>query len=161
MAKGLDRIVDWYCRSVSGVLLVAGTAKLVTTLGHAQILRFNDPVFSQPIRQVLAMAALIELVCVIFIFWQRHPVPRLLAIAWLGSGFLLYRFFLHVLKAPKPCSCLGNLGDWLHIAPSNIALLLLVLNCYMFLGALILLVAIARADREQRGMSMTVGGIAA
>jgi hypothetical protein len=56
-------------------------------------------------------------------------------LAWLATSFLFYRFGLLLTGYHKPCGCLGNITDALHISPKNVDVGMKVILFYLLFGS--------------------------
>jgi hypothetical protein len=99
------------------VLVVTGLAKVLSAMGHGRILMLPDPVFGISYRHLLLLVGLVEFCIACFVFRARRRNLALLAVAWMATGFLLYRVGLSYIGGPQPCHCLGTLTDILNIPP--------------------------------------------
>lgn len=102
------------------ILAVTGLAKLFTVTGDTTLLRVSDPIFGVEFRYLIAMVGLTELVIAGFCFFTRWDALSTVMVAWISSGFMLYRVGIRSADWQRPCGCLGNLTDVLRI-PSQIA----------------------------------------
>jgi hypothetical protein len=71
------------------------------------------------------------LVC---IFSKRTWLPAGL-LAWLATSFLIYRIGLVAIGYHRPCHCLGNLTDALHIPPQTADTAMKIILAYLLLGS--------------------------
>jgi hypothetical protein len=73
----------------------------------------------------------VALVC---IFSKRTWLPAGL-VAWLATGFLAYRIGLVAVGYHRPCSCMGNLTDALHIPPQTADTAMKIILAYLLIGS--------------------------
>jgi hypothetical protein len=99
------------------VLAVTGLAKSFSAVGPARALDASDPLFSVPFRELLLMVGLIEVFIAFFCLFTDKRRQSVLAIAWISTCFLTYRFGLWFIGWHRPCGCMGNLTDLLHLSP--------------------------------------------
>jgi hypothetical protein len=78
------------------------------------------------------------------------------AIAWVSTVLLVYRFSLWWIGWKKPCKCLGNLTDALHISPQLADDVMKGLLAFMFIGSVSLLVMHYRQNRAAGSLSPSV-----
>ena len=101
--------------SISVVLLITGLAKIYSVLHPEPFMLANDPVFTfLKIRQLLFLAALLEIVLALYVGLSETKMCGMAAtsvfVALIGS----YRFiFLSTFFSQ--CSCMGSLLDWLKL----------------------------------------------
>lgn len=135
----------YFRNAVSGLLVFTATAKFWSAFGETTLLREADPLFGLSFRTLVLVAAALEL-GVAAICLLRPAVDGLLAIAWLSTAFLTYRIGLWWIGWKKPCSCLGNLTDALHISPQLADNIMKGLLAFMLIGSVALLVAHRRTE---------------
>lgn len=126
-----------------GLLLVTAFVKMISAYQPAPYLNLRDPLFEfLTNRQVLAGAAVVELIIVILLLWIRTPSKKLALIAWLASTFFLYRIFVGWVKEPGfvPCPCLGNAAAWLRLSPVQLDWVTKGILVYLLLGSYSLLI---------------------
>ncbi|MGO8926794.1 MAG: MauE/DoxX family redox-associated membrane protein [Limisphaerales bacterium] len=102
----------------AGVLLAAtGLAKAFSAIGPSRSLDIADPVIGIPFRQLLLLVGLAELLIAFFCLFTDKRRLSLLAVTWISTNFLVYRLGLWFIGWHRPCGCMGNLTDLLHISP--------------------------------------------
>ena len=120
----------------SGMLLsITAIAKFVSAGGGAHILQTSDPIFFIPLHAVLWIVGLIELYIAMICFFGKRLSLQAGLVAWLATSFLLYRIGLVLVGYRKPCSCLGNLTDALHIPPQTADTAMKIILAYLLLGS--------------------------
>lgn len=128
------------------VLCLTAYAKIWASGGDSQALTVRDPLLKHDMGTLLLVSAGFELstvaVCLISAVKQR-----LFLIAWLSTSFVSYRIGLWWIGWRKPCSCLGNLTDALHISPQLADNVMKGLLAFMFIGSVSLLIAHHRQGR--------------
>jgi hypothetical protein len=67
------------------------------------------------------------------IFSKRTWLPTGL-LAWLATSFLAYRIGLVAVGYHRPCSCMGNLTDALHIPPQTADTAMKIILAYLLIG---------------------------
>jgi hypothetical protein len=72
---------------------------------------------------------------------------KLWVIAWLATNFFVYRCGLWWMGWHRPCSCMGNLTDALHIRPEVADNIMKVILAYLLIGSYGLLFWQWRANR--------------
>jgi hypothetical protein len=124
--------------SAGALLAVTGLAKIYgSTFGGTPVMNLADPIFSLPFRYLLLVVGLAELVASALCFTRPDSTASPMLVAWLASGFLLYRFGLWLVDWKKPCGCLGSITDALHLSERGaedgakiVLLYLLVGSCW-------------------------------
>jgi hypothetical protein len=112
-----DIIIKYFLWTAGGLLLITGFAKVVSSFGAGQILKSKDPLTGLGFGGLMFSVGVVELAVAGMCLWrsQRRLATRL--VAWLATIFLAYRFDLHLTGWRRPCPCLGNLTDVIHISP--------------------------------------------
>jgi len=77
----------------------------------------------------------IELVIASICPFDKYETLKLELIAWLGTSFVVYRLGLCWMEWRKPCSCLGNLTDALHIQPQTADTAIKIILVYLLAGS--------------------------
>lgn len=125
-----------FLRGAFFLLLITAGAKLVSTYHPIPLLFVPDSVF--PLlskRQVLATAAVLELVVALLIVISANTQLKLAGTAWLSFLFLTYRLGLLLSHAPAYCPCLGTLGQDLGLSPQFVSGSMLAASIALFLGS--------------------------
>jgi hypothetical protein len=65
----------------------------------------------------------------------KHLNRATAIIAWLSTGFFIYRLSLSWVEWRLPCPCLGNFVELLHLSPRLADLEMKVLAAYMLAGS--------------------------
>ena len=78
----------------------------------------------------------IALVC----FFSKRQTLALGLVAWMSTNFVVYRLGLWWMDWKKPCNCLGNLTDALHISPQTADNIMKVILAYLLIGSYGLLI---------------------
>jgi hypothetical protein len=125
-----------YLVSAVILLVITGAAKVASSFGATRSLDQPDPVFGIPLRAVLVITGLVEILLATFCF--RSPRTRLSTglIAWFCGLVLTYRAGLRALGWQQPCRCLGTLTDALRIPPDTADLVMKWVLCYLIIGSL-------------------------
>ena len=103
--------------SIVLILAVAGGAKVWSAFGSAKLLVIQDPLLDLKFGHLMFIIGALELsVASILLLSKLRAMPTVL-VAWLASSVLAYRLGLWLIGWRRPCSCLGNLTDAIHISP--------------------------------------------
>jgi len=133
----------------AGVLLAAtAIAKFVSAGGSAGILRQSDPILGVKFQHVFMFVGAMEIVVALFCFFSKRMTTKASLVAWLSTSFLVYRVGLLLVGYKKPCSCLGNLTDALHIPPEIAAIGMRVVLAYLLFGSYFVLFSLWRQKHE-------------
>jgi hypothetical protein len=125
------------CFTISAgiILAITGAAKLLALTGDGTILRVSDPFFGIPFQHLMLLVGLAELLVAGICFLGRWPGLSTMLVAWLASGFLVYRTGIWMIGWKKPCGCLGNLTDVLGISSRTADWIAMILLGYLLVGA--------------------------
>ena len=115
--------------------MVTSVAKLISASGSARILQYPDPVFYISFRHVFWIVGGLELLVALVCFFGKRMGLQAGLVAWLASTFMAYRLNLVWVGWHKPCSCLGNLTDTLHISPQTADTAMKIVLGYLLLGS--------------------------
>ncbi len=123
--------------SAAFVLLGSGLIKLISGLEEVPIMARMDPVISfLTNRQLLVIAATLELTIAVVLFWSRHDESKKVALVFcLSWAFLTYRLGLWWMGYRGECPCLGNITGWLRMDPSFANLVGGVVLSYLLIGS--------------------------
>jgi hypothetical protein len=124
-----------FLRTAGVILVVTGLAKIVSVFGTARLLDLPDPILNVTFRHLLLAVGVAEIVIGMASLFLINQGATLLAMAWLTSAFLVYRWGLWFSGWHSPCHCLGNLTDLLHLSPQIADTITIILLCYLLLGS--------------------------
>jgi hypothetical protein len=117
------------------VFLVTAIAKLISACGTAAVLEIPDPILDISFRHLLWIIGISELIVALFcIFGNRTSFPTWL-VAWFATSFLVYRITFILAGYKKPCPCLGNITDMLHISPKTADTAMKIILAYLLIGS--------------------------
>ncbi len=142
-----------FLRSAGTALAVTGLAKVFTALGSAHVLDVADPLIRIPFRQLLLLVGLTEFLIAFFCLFTDRQRLSLVAVAWLSTNFLVYRLGLWFIGWHRPCPCLGNLTDMLHISPRSADSIIKALLVYLLVGSYAALIWEWRRKRVAKSAS--------
>jgi hypothetical protein len=117
------------------VLLLIAVAKFVSTTGNGKILLAADPLTGFQFGNLFRIVGGIEIAIALVCFCGKRTWLPAGLVAWLATSFLAYRIGLVLVGWHKPCSCLGNLTDALHIPPQTADTAMKIILTYLLLGS--------------------------
>jgi hypothetical protein len=134
----------------AGIILgITGVAKIVSAFGGARILENPDPVFGLQFGWLMFLAGIFELfVAVVCLGQKSKTFPAAILVAWLATNFLAYRLSLWWMGWHRPCSCMGNLTDVLHIPPQTADTVMKIILAYLLIGSYATLFWLWRQKRK-------------
>ena len=125
----------WFISTAAAILLVAGISKIVSGLGHASILERIDPLFHLQFRFLMLGVGTLELIVVVFCIIGCDQMRKIIVLTWLTTTLLIYRIGLWWVGWHRPCSCLGNLTDALHVRPQTADTVMKIILGYLLIGS--------------------------
>ena len=125
----------WFVVSAALILALTGLAKCWTAFGQARILANADPFLGLSFGHLMLIVGVLELVIASTCFLAKSKKFKLALIALLATNFLVYRIGLLWIGWHKPCSCLGNLTDVLHIRPHVADAAMKIILAYLLIGS--------------------------
>ena len=134
-ANLMKRSVGVYLWTVAWILLCTSLGKICSAGGAAPILDLPEDLLPLSNRQVLLLVGTIEMGIYFLILLAADPGLKLVALAWLGSNFLLYRIAVKTLNLGTICPCMGSLTSMLPVRPAIIDEILSVAAFYIFVGS--------------------------
>jgi hypothetical protein len=129
------RIARWFLYSAAVVLLLAAAAKFISSTGHGKIVLAIDPLTGFQFHDLFRIVGSIEIAIALACFWSKRTWLSAGLVAWLTTSFLAYRIGLVLVGWHKPCSCLGNLTDALHISPQTADTAMKIILAYLLIGS--------------------------
>lgn len=117
------------------VLAITGVAKLLSLFGTERMQFLNDPIFGIQFRYLMLIVGISEiLIACVCLLTNKLALGNLL-VAFLATNFAIYRSALWFMGWRRPCSCMGNLADALHIQPQTADMIMKIVLAYLLLGS--------------------------
>jgi len=151
-----SKFVRFFLQSAGVLLLITAFAKLASSFGSAHVLESSEPLLSISFRHIFRIVGAIELVIAFICLFGKSISLRAVFVAWLATVFVLYRFGLWWIGYHKPCNCLGNLTDALHIPPQTADTAMKIILAYLLIGSYATLFWLWR--QRKKAVSSAVGG---
>lgn len=121
--------------STGTILILTAIAKLISSFGHGTILQTLDPVTGLQFQSLFRIVGIIEAIIAVICFFNKQNWFKMAAVAWLSTSFLVYRICLVVLGYHRPCGCMGDLTDAIHIPPQMADNLMKCILVYLLIGS--------------------------
>jgi hypothetical protein len=121
--------------SAGAILAITGIAKVWSGLGTAKVLAVADPIIGVQFGHLMLVVGIAEIVVALICLFCKWHTLALGLVAWLATNFVVYRFGLIWVGYHKPCPCLGNLTDALHISPQTADTGMKIILGYLLLGS--------------------------
>jgi hypothetical protein len=143
----MNKIIRLFIFSAGLLLLFTSVAKLISVGGSARIWEVDDPILHIELRHLFWLVGLLELVVSAICFFSKQVWLAAGLVAWLSSIFCFYRLGLVLIGFQKPCPCLGNLTEALHISLPTAALVMRLILAYLFIGSYSALFSLIRLKK--------------
>ncbi len=153
----MKTVLEWFLKGAGSALAVTGLAKAFSAVGTARALDTIDPLIGVPFRQLMLGVALAELFIGFFCLFTDRRRFSLVAVAWMSTNFLVYRLGLWFIGWHRPCGCMGNLTDLLHLSPRAADNIMKGVLAYLLIGSYGMLIWRYRTVR--RGGRAPLGAI--
>lgn len=126
--------------SIAVILTITGVAKIWSGLGNSKFLAMVDPIIGIKFGFLMLAVGVAEIAIALVCFFSKRQTLALGLVAWMSTNFVVYRLGLWWMNWKKPCSCLGNLTDALHISPQTADNIMKVVLAYFLIGSYGLLI---------------------
>lgn len=129
------KLARWFLYSVGALLLLTAAAKIISGAGQATILLEHDPLTGFQFRALFRVVGGAEAAIALACFFSRRIWFPAGLVAWLATSLAAYRLSLWRIGWHKPCSCLGNLTDAIHISPQTADTAMKIILAYLLIGS--------------------------
>ena len=143
----------WFIRTAAVILGITGVAKVWTAFAPTKVLAVADPFTGISFGHLMLTVGVLELIIAIICWFAKSLKLALVLIAWMATNFVVYRCGLLMIGWHKPCSCLGNLTDALHIPPQTADTAMKIILAYLLIGSYATLFWLWRQKRKQSVIS--------
>jgi len=133
--QGNETIPVWFIRSAVAILAVFGTAKIWSAFGGTKVLAAIDPITQMQFGHLMFVVGVAELGVAGVCLFSKSQKVSLALVAWLSTAFLTYRLGLWWIGWARPCSCMGNLTDSLHLSPETADIIVKATLTYLLTGS--------------------------
>jgi predicted neutral ceramidase superfamily lipid hydrolase len=116
-------------------MAITGIAKIWSGLGNSKFLAVVDPIVGIQFGQLILLVGVAEIAIALVCFLSKKQTLALGLVAWISTNFVVYRLGLWWIAWHRPCSCLGNLTDALHISPQTADNIMKVVLAYLLIGS--------------------------
>ncbi len=135
-----NALAKWFVSSAGVILAITGIAKVWSAFGNTKLLAVVDPVLGVQFRHLMLAVAVAELAVAFVCLFTKKTTLSTILVAWLSTNFVVYRLGLWWMDWHRPCNCLGNLTDALHISPQLADNIMKVILAYLLIGGYALLI---------------------
>ena len=130
-----DFAVSQFGRSAGAIMAITGIAKVWSGLGNSKFLAVVDPIIGIKFGQLMLAVGVAEIAIALVCFFSKRQTLALGLVAWMSTNFVVYRLGLWWMDWHRPCNCLGNLTDALHLSPQTADNIMKVLLAYLLIGS--------------------------
>lgn len=146
----------FFLLSVAIILASTSTLKILSVSIPTQLNPHRDALLHLPAKEVAIISAVIELVVVGVIVFNKRTVLTHLLILCLSVSFAIYRLGQESMMTNSACPCLGLNTDMLPFAPGTINSCLIATIIYFFVGSSYLLIAEIRSPGAEKTAALSV-----
>jgi hypothetical protein len=125
----------WFVASAGAILATTALAKVWSAFGTAKSLAVADPIIGVQFRNLLLAVGVAELIIASVCLLSTNTKVTTMLIAWITTNFLAYRLGLSWMDWHRPCGCLGNLTETLHISPQAADTVMRIVLGYLLVGS--------------------------
>jgi len=124
-----------FALSAGAIMAITGIAKVWSGLGDSKFLTVVDPIVGIKFGHLMLAVGVAEVAIALVCFFSKSQTLALGLVAWMSTNFVVYRLGLWWMDWHRPCNCLGNLTDALHISPQAADNIMKVLLAYLLIGS--------------------------
>lgn len=152
----MENVKKLFCLSATAIFFVTGIAKILSASGNAEILQRSDPLLGMSFRHLILIAAILELAVAGVCLFGKSRTISIIIVAWLAAGLLTYRLGLWWIGWRRPCSCLGNLTDAIHVSPQAADNIMKGVLAYLLVGSYATLFSLWRQRNRPSASEVSV-----
>lgn len=130
-----NSMVTLFLHGTGIMLMLTGAAKVWSGFGNSKFLSVVDPIIGIAFGQLLLAVGIAEIAIALFCFLSKRQTLALGLVSWLSTNFVVYRLGLWWMDWHRPCSCLGNLTDALHISPQAADNIMKTVLAFLLVGS--------------------------
>jgi Methylamine utilisation protein MauE len=140
VGMGGKNVLKWFFPGAAIILAITGSAKVWTAFGSVAFLTVADPIVGISFRHLMLAVGVAELAIAALCLFTKAQRLATMLVAWLATNFLVYRIGLWWMDWHRPCNCLGNLTDALHVSPQLADNIMKAVLAYLLIGSFGLLI---------------------
>lgn len=144
----METAKKWFCLSAGVIFSISGMAKVWSAWGSARLLQHLDPILNIQFGHLMFAAGVLELLIASICLFNRRQMLVSILVAWLATSLLIYRMGLWWIGWQRPCNCLGNLTDALHISQQTADTVMKIILAYLLIGSYAILFWLWRQKRK-------------
>ncbi len=151
----MHRFNKLFLITTGSILVLTAIAKSIGLLQGARILYATNGLVGLDNRFVYGGAAVAELAVAAFLLFGKNSVTKAFSVVWLASCFGAYRLGNWWLDIPEPCSCLGQVSDWIPGLSPYADSIALGLLAYFMTGSLAIILHDFRRRTESTAATLS------
>jgi len=124
-----------FCISAGVILFATAIAKVYSAFGSANALLVHDPITGLSFGHLIMSAGFVEFIVAYICLPKRFENVAVRLVAWVSMCFVLYRFGLVFMGWRRPCPCLGNFTDAIHVLPHSADNIMKGVLGYLLIGS--------------------------
>jgi len=117
------------------ILAFTGIAKIFSALGKSKVLTVVDPILGVEFGHLILLVGVVEITIALVLLLHKETVVGNCLVALLATNFVVYRLGLWWINWNRPCGCLGNLMDAIHISPQIADTVMKCVLAYLLIGS--------------------------
>ena len=149
------KTAQWFLYSAAVVLMLTAVAKFISSMAHEKIMLAVDPLTGFQFNNLFRIIGVVEVAVALVCIFGRQLWFRVGLVAWLATSFSAYRIGLVLVGYRRPCHCLGNLTDALHIPPQTADTAMKIILAYLLLGSYATLFLLWRQQKTLHSQATT------
>jgi hypothetical protein len=150
VSDSIKSLSPWFARTAMAILFITGGVKIWSSFGNAKLLAHVDPIIGVKFGHLMLLAGLMEIGVALVCLMVRQSGLANALVAWLATSFLAYRFGLWWVHWDRPCGCLGNLTDAIHLSPQVADNIMKAVLGYLLVGSYGLLIWEWKRNKQSR-----------
>lgn len=153
------KLLRFFLLSAAILLFCTALAKIISSFGSDRVLETQETIFAITYRNIFRLFGTLELGVAIYCLFSKRIVVKAGLLAWLATGFAVYRASMSWVGYIKPCPCLGSLTKELHVSPQVADSAMKAVLVYLLIGSYASLLWLWMQSRQTRITATTsVGG---
>jgi hypothetical protein len=152
LSKGL---LSRFVLSAGGILLLAGTVKVLDFFAKPQVPDMQDPIFAVSFRHLVLLVGMMELIVAFFCLFTNKKTLSLCLLAWLVVTLATYRIGLWMMGWHHPYAWVAGWINALDISPRVADLIICTTSAYLLVGSIAILWLERRAVEAANFLKMS------
>ena len=155
--RNIEAFGDYFLRVTGVILFVTVLAKVVSSLGSAEVLRLPDALSGVQNRWVMVLAAVVELAVLCVLASNARMPTKLATVLWLSLNFANYRLCVWLISVAAPCSCMGSAYERIGIDAATMDHIMSVIMLALLAGSAYFLRQFYLSNEKRRSLGHWAG----